>query len=230
MSSGANVQSIDAIRDFRAALNTFTHEAREALDSFGSEVNRSLDWLLSGAPSAWQNEYRKTEQRLGQAKIELQNCRSRSLADGSPPACLEEKKQLERARQRMQYVEEKIVIVRQVGQAADREVTDYKGRANQLASLLDGELPRAVALLDRALSILESYVNLSHPTGALTAEEAAGARQIAGFSQPAAAESPSSAQEDAGGLPPAVTAARREDAPGTDPAHTTDSGSSAGET
>lgn len=228
MSSGANVQSIDAVRDFRAALNTFSHEASEALDSFASEVNRSIDWLLNGAPAAWQNEYRKAELKLNQARIDLQNCRARHLADGSQPACLEEKKLLERARQRMAYVEEKLVVVRQLGQMADREATEYKGRANQLASILDGELPRALALLDRVLSILESYVGMNHPTGVLSPQEQAGARQIAGYTDAAAAEPPPAPQADAGGAPAAPPAAPPEDASGANPAHTNSSGASSG--
>lgn len=197
MSSGANVNSIEAVRDFRAALHTFDQEAHEALVSFDTEVRRSIEWLLQGAPAAWENERNKAERAMSQAKIDLARCRAMPLADGRPPACLEERKQLERARQRLAYAEEKIKIVLRLGQAADREATEYKGRANQLVSLLDGELPRAVALLDRVLSILESYVGLNQPTGGLSPEERAGAEQIASAAQGTPAEPSASTQPEA---------------------------------
>ena len=45
-SGGAHVGSIDAVRYFRAVMNTFSHDAREALTTYDTEVQRTLDWLL----------------------------------------------------------------------------------------------------------------------------------------------------------------------------------------
>ncbi len=222
MSSGANVSSIEAVQEFRVALNTFAFEARDALAVYEMEVHRTLDWIQRGAPLAWENEYRKSEAAVGQAKIDLSRCRSMPLADGSAPSCMEEKKQLERARQRLAYVENKIQVVRKAGQAADREATEYKGRASQLASLLDGEMPRAIALLDRVLTILESYVAINHPSVGLGLENA-GDGQSPSVAQPAQAgssfpEKPAEQEAPISAAPP-----NSEGATPTDAAHTNDS-------
>jgi hypothetical protein len=222
MSSGANVSSIDAVQAFRVAMNTFAFEARDALAVYEMEVNRTLDWLQKGAPLAWENEHRKSEAAVAQAKIDLSRCRSMPLADGSAPSCMEEKKQLERARQRLAYVENKIPVVRKAGQAADREVTEYKGRASQLASLLDGEIPRAIALLDRVLTILESYVALNHPDVGAMFENAAGG-QTSSVAQPAPAESSFPATPAEKDVPISAASPNPEGATPTIAAHTRDS-------
>jgi hypothetical protein len=219
MSSGANVNSIQAVQEFRVAMNTFLYEARDALGVYEMEVNRTLDWLQRGAPIAWENEHRKSEAAVNQAKIDLSRCRSMPLADGSTPSCMEEKKQLERARQRLVYVEEKIKIVRKAGQAADREVTEYKGRASQLASLLDSEMPRAIALLDRVLTILESYVAMSHPSTGVLGDSGAGG-WLASIAQPIPAESADFATGGGAAEPVSAVPQASEGALPLDAAHT----------
>src|SRR5580704_11097339 len=119
MSSGANVGSIDVVREFRVSMNTFLYEARDALATYEMEVQRTLEWLLSGAPAFWQNELRKAEAVVTQAKLDLQRCRAMPLPGGGQPACLEERKLLERAVKRQQYVEQKIEVVRKIGHMAN---------------------------------------------------------------------------------------------------------------
>ena len=73
MSSGANVGSIDVKCEFRASnTNTFLYEARDALATYEMEVRRTwLEWLLVSAPAFWQNELRKAEAVVTQAKPDL---------------------------------------------------------------------------------------------------------------------------------------------------------------
>jgi hypothetical protein len=160
MTRGAHVGSIGAVRDFRAALVSFAQEAREAVDSFEMEVRRTLDWLLESQPQYWQHEVRKCEDRVTEAKIELERSRNSKLPGGETPSCMEERKALERARARRQYTEEKVESVRKWGYAAQREEAEYAGRASQLSGMFDADLPQAIAELDRVLTSLESYMAL----------------------------------------------------------------------
>jgi hypothetical protein len=160
MSNGAEVGSIDAVRQFRAALVTFAEEAREALGSYEMEVGRALQWLLESQPQYWKQQVRICEDRVTEAKIELERCRASKLPGGETPSCMEEKKSLERARQRWQYVQDKIAATRKWGYVAQREESEYSGRASQLSTLFDAEVPRALAMLERALASLEAYTRV----------------------------------------------------------------------
>ncbi len=163
MSTGAHVTSIDTIREFRASLNTFLFEAREALISHDMEVSRALEYMLQGLPAFWQAEIRKAEQAVNAATVDLHRARSVTLPGGGAPACLEEKKAVQRAKARLDYAMEKLQLVKRVGRVCEREATEYYGRANQLAGLLDNETPKAVILLDRVLNSLDAYTNTQHP-------------------------------------------------------------------
>ena len=166
MSGGAHVDSFEVVRDFRTAVATFADEARDALAIYDLELRRTLDWLLAYQPQAWQQEVRKAEEAIRVAKIELGRCRSQRLPGGGEPSCMEEKKILERAKRRQQFAEEKLIVTRKWGQNFNRDATQYTSQASQLGDLLDADLPRALALLDRVLLSLEAYVGQDSGQGA----------------------------------------------------------------
>lgn len=170
MSGGAHVGSIDAVRDFRAALVVFAHEVREALLSFDLESRRTLEWLLETQPKFWQNEVRKSDELLTQAKIELERRRNSRLPGGEAPSCMEERKAVDRARARKQYAEDKLELTRKWGYTAQRESIEYAGRVNQLSGAFDAQLPAAIGLLERALNALEAYTAVSHEVGSALAD------------------------------------------------------------
>ena len=58
MSTQAYVNSFEAVRDFRAALVVFLHEAREAIASHDLEVRRTLEWILDVEPQRWHQQAR----------------------------------------------------------------------------------------------------------------------------------------------------------------------------
>ncbi len=164
MTNGANVRSIESLREFRAALHTFVQEAREAMCSYDLEIRRALDWLTKDQPQRWKMETRKCEDAVVQARLELERRRGMKLPGGETPSCMEEKKAVERARQRRQYAADKVEAVRKWGYAVEHEVDEYSGRANQLQDVIDAELPRAIGMLDRALTALEAYTAI-RPVG-----------------------------------------------------------------
>src|SRR5690242_17194733 len=153
-SGGAHVGSLAAVRDFRAAMVTFLEEAREALGAQEIELRRSLQWLLEAEPARWQHEVRRSQDLVTEAKIELERCRHSKLPGGETPSCMEERKMLERARQRLDYAEQKVEAVHKWGRAIELEAHEYQARASQLSDLVDADFAAALSLLDRALSSL----------------------------------------------------------------------------
>lgn len=85
---------------------------------------------------------------------------------------MEEKQNHELAKRRLREAQEKVETVRRWTFKVRHEVDEYRGRIGQLQQSLDGDLPRMLALLDRMIAALESYVGIRGPqTGAQPAED-----------------------------------------------------------
>ncbi len=156
--NAAHVQSVDALREFRSALIGFVQEARSSLVDIDLELRRGMEWLLETQPEFWRSEVRRGNDALGEAKQELSRARMVTLPGGGTPSCMEEKKAVARAQARLEHAEDKVKVTRSWGQVEDREVADYQGRASQLSNVLDADMPKAIAFLDRAIAHLEAYL------------------------------------------------------------------------
>ena len=165
MNTGAHVQSIDAVREFLAALHTFAHDVRDAIGSFDLEVQSSLEELLQAEPAFLQHELRKADEAVSRATIELERCRASKLPGGEPRSCIDERKQFERARLKRQFVEEKLDTVRRWGHQVRPQVDEYSARATQLTTVMDSEYPKAVLMLNRVLDALENYTSAEPQAG-----------------------------------------------------------------
>lgn len=161
MTSGAHVESIDAVREFLAALHTFGQEVCDSVASFDVEVQASVEALTEVEPAFWKHELRRSEEAVSRAKIELERCRASTLPGGDPRSCMEERKQLDRARRKQQFIEEKIEAVRRWGNSVRPQVDEYEARATQLGTVFDSEFPRAVLMLNRVLDALQSYTGVT---------------------------------------------------------------------
>jgi len=165
MYQSASVHSIDAIRDFRAALVEFCQEARSALVDIDLELRRSNEWLHETQPSYWRNESRRAADEVNETMKDLHRKRLMTLPGGGTPSCMEERKAVERAQRRQRHAEEKIEITREWARAEQHEATEYEGRATQLATLIDGTVPKAISFLDHTIAHLEAYLQAGWPSG-----------------------------------------------------------------
>jgi hypothetical protein len=160
MSTGAKVRSIDTLRDFRVAMSNFGCAASQAMAAVDVEIRRTLDWLKHDQVKFWQQEVRRREDAVGEARQDLSRCLISTSAGGTQASCTDQKVALEKAKKRLDQAREKVEIVKRWGQIVEQEVGDYRGPAQQLATLIDGDLPRAMALLARKIQALEEYANL----------------------------------------------------------------------
>ena len=160
MSSGAKVKSIDVLSDFRVALSKFGSTASQAMAAVDVEIRRTLDWLKHDQVKFWQQEVRRREDAVGEARQDLSRCLISTSAGGTQASCTDQKVALEKAKKRLDQAREKVEIVKRWGQIVEQEVGDYRGPAQQLTTMLDGDLPRAMALLGAQIDALEAYANL----------------------------------------------------------------------
>jgi hypothetical protein len=164
MSESAKVTAIDAIAALREALVSFGEDAAGALGAADAEVRRTEEWLQDQLKN-WQHEVRLGEDAVFQAKTELTRRKMMRFGDG-PVDTTEQELALRRAVARLEHAEDQVKITRRWVRVWPQAVIDYRGPSGQLKGLLEGEVPRANALLDRKIGALEAYVLTSSPAPA----------------------------------------------------------------
>ncbi len=158
MSSSARVSSLDALVDLKAALCIFTAEAREALSAVEMEIRRHQAWLEEQL-TYWREVVRQCEDKVFQAKQELVRRRMMRIAD-RPPDTSEQEEALQIAQARLAHAEEKGDKTRRWLRLLPEAVIEYEGPARQLAGVLEADMPKADALLERKIAALEAYIQL----------------------------------------------------------------------
>ncbi len=162
MSGAANVQSIDAIRYFAAAVAAFQEEARLCLSQMDSQLRQILFWLERDRPQFWKREIENCMREMTDARVRLHQCRMRRIGDFRP-SCIEEVKDLEKAKSDMEFAQKQVPNVKRWLAEASHEGNEYHGRASQLIQTIERDLPRLLALLAFTVDRLETYAAISAP-------------------------------------------------------------------
>ncbi len=160
---GASVLSISAIDDFKVALSAFAQTVKSSLELADLEIRHSLDWVSQHQLAYWKGELRRREEAVGAAAQDLHRARMSLTAFGHVPDCADQKAALAKAKARLEEAEGKLRSVRQWTLLLTAEIDDYRGPSRQLLATLEGDIPKALALLERLLRSLESYVTAGAP-------------------------------------------------------------------
>lgn len=156
MSSPAQVESVAAIGSFRVSLAKFEQRAQDALDTLTGELRRALDWLEHNRPGYWKEQIRLAMGEVHQAKLDLERCLMFPVAD-ERPACREEKSNLKKAQDHLEYCREKRELVKHWNRQLEHELFEYEGRIGHLQRLLETEMPTAKAKLQQITRRLDAY-------------------------------------------------------------------------
>ena len=165
MSNSANVSSIDAIRLFAAAVAKFQEEARLCLSMMDAQLRQILFWLERDRPGFWKREIENSMREVAEARVRLHQCRMRKFGDFRP-SCIEEVKDLEKAKNDVEFAQKQVPNVKRWHGEATHEADEYRGRAAQLTQAVDRDLPQLMALLAFTIDRLEAYASVGSP-GAL---------------------------------------------------------------
>lgn len=166
--STAHVQSVPALVDFRTALTIYVAESKQGLMAMDTEIRRAVDWVAVDRAQYWRGEIRRATDAVARARDDLHNARIFKRMDDYVPSCIDEKKALQRAQERLQNAELKAEAVKRWGRAIQHELNEFTGRMAQFATMLEADLPKAVATLERILDALDRYTSMSGP-GAMSA-------------------------------------------------------------
>ena len=154
MSEAANVRSINAIRDFRAAIIEFAQTSGTALGESQSDVQRTIWWLQQEKLAQWQRELKNRNKKLAEAKSALEQKEIQKVST------VLEKRQVTQWQARVAEAEDKIVKVKRWVRELERELIKFKAQSQRLGRTLDGEVPQVIAKIDRMLDSLEAYLHL----------------------------------------------------------------------
>src|SRR4051812_40573183 len=108
---GANVHTVESLKDVRTALILFQERAQTAMSDLRQKVDRTVSWLELDRPSYWRDQEHRAYDLVATCRVGYETCRLRTVG-GRKSDCIEEKKALERAKIRMEYVREKQHAVR----------------------------------------------------------------------------------------------------------------------
>jgi hypothetical protein len=164
MSQSANVQSVEAIREFRAALSEFCKDVLEALTSVELESRRLEEWLTHEQPVYWRRQLLERQDEVQHAKSALFRKQLVTIS-GRQPDVIEEKKALRKAHERVEEAEEKIERCRKWSREVRQAIDEFSGPANQLAGFVDGKPPPCMLDLDEIICRLDAYTAI-HQSGA----------------------------------------------------------------
>lgn len=156
MADSANVNSIDAVRNFRTALIQFGGDAEDALIMLTLEARKAIQWLQHDRARYWPEQLRRAQERVVQARNDLERCQLHYGSEDAP-SCFDQKKALERAKRRLGVCEQKVKTVKKWILAIRQELDEFQGEMAKMNNWLEIDLPRATASLDRMLRALDKY-------------------------------------------------------------------------
>ncbi len=159
MADSARVTSIDALKRFREALVKFAEEAKHSLVSTDLQNRRISDWVNTTQKMYWLNEVKRRREKLGELRSELHRRKISGASD------TEQMEAVRRETARLRHAEEKVEVVKRWGPPLLHAIDEYHGTARGLDDMLGREVAEGIAALDRMITALEEYIQLSPPSG-----------------------------------------------------------------
>lgn len=155
----ADVRDLEVLREWLAALATYCADANESLTALRVEINRGIEWV-NEQYHLWQRSIRKFDEAVVQAKADLAAKKFPDV-NGRMPDITVEERNLRRAVARLEHAQEQVEVCRKwLGMLPKMVDEIFHGPAQRLANLLDIDVPRGAAVLDRRAEALERYAEI----------------------------------------------------------------------
>lgn len=164
MSTGpARVDSFEAMKRFRAVMVRMAEVIDKGLTEAEVEIQSTLEWLKHDQTAYWNAQARKCEEKYRQARMALQSAKTRQGPLSGGQSLVDERKALAQAERKLAEARDKQAKVKSWIIRLEQEAYNYKGAVQGARQTVEGDIPRAVATLDRMLDALEDYVRVSVP-------------------------------------------------------------------
>jgi hypothetical protein len=171
--SGARVDSIEAVKEFKVALIKFAETSNIAMGASESDLHRTLNWLINQQSAYWNQQHKKRQDRLKEAQEKLREKQLYKDATKSRQSYVEELKMVQFAQRQVEESVAKLEAIRKSIRRLEKEITLYKGQVQRFITAVTLDLPNAVAQLENITRSLDSYTGLREATS-----DAAGATAV----------------------------------------------------
>jgi len=161
----ANITSTDAVRFFKAALQQYEADVRDAITQLLLETRRAVEWVEHDRAQYWPRQFRRASDAVVEARNALERAES-AIRPEDKRSSYEHKLAFEKAKRRLRMTEQKIRAVRKWRVEVNHEVDEFEGRLARLTNFLDSDFPRAIATLQRMAAALDKYTERAAPTEA----------------------------------------------------------------
>lgn len=195
MSTQADVKSLDTLSFVKAALASYAHETGQAIAEVELEGRRAVDYITVDMAAHWKAEVRRCNDLVNHAIKDLEHCKAFKKVGDNTPACVEEKKNLEKARAKLANAERKAEAVRRWTPVVLQQFRETCVRLVHFREVIDVDCPKAIARVERMLKSLDAYREMSSPrpsTADGSGRSAAVIRQT--NDEPAAGDKPATGQ------------------------------------
>lgn len=178
MSTQADVKSIDTLAFMKAAFASFAHESGQALSECEMQGQRAVDWICVDQAGFWKAEVRRMTELVNKAVKDLEYCKAFKKVGNNQPSCIEEKKALEKAKQRLARAEQKAEAVRRWTPVVQQQFREACVRLVRFREVVDVDCPRAMAQLEKMLKALDAYRQVASPTGEASGSGGTGGQAV----------------------------------------------------
>ncbi len=152
MATDVHVTSVDALGTFRSELIVFVAGAMRALDEALGEVNRTRQWIRHDQRFHWEGELRRRQKKLDEALQDLLSARMSSLRDDTSQTNM-----VTKARRALREAEEKLRGLKHWERNFDLAVDPIMKQMGGLRTVLEHDMPKAIAFLANARQTLDLY-------------------------------------------------------------------------
>jgi hypothetical protein len=178
MSTQADVKSIDTLAFMKAAFASFAHESGQAISECEMQGQRAVDWICVDQAAFWKAEVRRMTELVNKAVKDLEYCKAFKKVGNNQPSCIEEKKALEKAKQRLARAEQKAEAVRRWTPLVQQQFRETCVRLVRFREVVDVDCPRSMAILEKMLKALDAYRQVASPTGDAGAAAGSGGQSV----------------------------------------------------
>jgi hypothetical protein len=163
MSTGANVRSVDAIKDFKITLINFAEEARVGLSSTDMEIRQVRNWLTRDQLSYWQSQVKRGQERVSMARAELHR-RQLSQANSDAVSDTDQKDALREAQRKLAEAEDKVQRIKRWVPLLEHAISEYHSQSQPLGDRLAGSFAQTLNIITRMITALDAYLTMRVPT------------------------------------------------------------------
>lgn len=157
MDSKANVRDIDSLMRAKSVFAKARAELLQAMSEAVSHAESIDAWVERDGPLRWESERRRAAEALAAAKSALYRKEMTPAIDGGKVSVVDERKALQRAKAKLDRIEEVLRRLRAMRAEVTREIGLLKAGLGPLGAWIDNDAVEAQATITRMAEALARY-------------------------------------------------------------------------